>query len=294
MPRAGSFRSPACAGFPITIVMNRTFGLKQFRQDDLLSSLIYDRARKLVLLVDPQLAMLDDCRSYLIEHSLKLFAVLDTTQMAGPGSAAARVCEEHRCLLVRPGPDPVEIGSVQVRLFSTPFQAGPSGVCAEAGELLFTGFAPWEQLVLLPAIARLPDSSVLLPSEDARGVNFSTLAHERSRAERGDGSGLASIGVEKYANKIQEHSADHAFVDVREPEEYDAGHIPGVRNVPLAELPFHLDELKAFKRVYLSCLGGRRAQSAGKTLVYLGFPEVINVSGGYQAWTQAGLKVERK
>ena len=276
--------------------MNGTVGLKQFRQDDRVTSVVFDRAQKLALLIDPQLLVVDDCRSYLRDQGLKLQAVLDSTQLAGPGSAAARVCEENRCELIRPSVAPqvpIELGALRFKLLPAPSKTA-SGAVALVGEgLLFTGFTSWAEIVNQATFASLPGEEILLGSFDERGVNFSTLAHERARATKGDGSGVASISVEKYAHKI-EASTTQSFVDVREPEEYEAGHFPGVRNIPLSELPLHLGELARSEKIYFSCLSGRRSLQAAKTLVYLGFPEVINVSGGYQAWVQAGLKVEKK
>ena len=52
------------------------------------------------------------------------------------------------------------------------------------------------------------------------------------------------------------------------------------------------DELKAAKRVYFSCLGGFRSGLATKTLNYLGHPDAVNVTGGYKAWSSAGLPTQ--
>jgi glyoxylase-like metal-dependent hydrolase (beta-lactamase superfamily II)/rhodanese-related sulfurtransferase len=104
----------------------------------------------------------------------------------------------------------------------------------------------------------------------------------------------SSIGVEKYWNKLQEHTEGTAFLDVREPEEFAEGHMPRVTNIPLSELGYHLAELSSRKRVYASCLSGRRSGMAAKTLAYLGLPDVVNVNGGFKAWSQAGLPVTRE
>jgi glyoxylase-like metal-dependent hydrolase (beta-lactamase superfamily II)/rhodanese-related sulfurtransferase len=107
------------------------------------------------------------------------------------------------------------------------------------------------------------------------------------------GTAPASIGVAKYSQKLKEHQAGHFFVDVREGSEFAAGHMPGVSNIPLSELGQHLDELKAAKRVYLSCLSGRRSSWAAKTLSYVGLTDVVNVTGGYQAWQMAEFPTQK-
>jgi rhodanese-related sulfurtransferase/glyoxylase-like metal-dependent hydrolase (beta-lactamase superfamily II) len=131
--------------------------------------------------------------------------------------------------------------------------------------------------------------------------NRSTEPADNSEAHFGSGmppspssranEGVAAINAEKYSLKLKRREPGILYVDVREPEEYASGHIPGTVNFPLSELSFHLPELKAAKRVYLSCRIGRRSRLAARTLDYLGFGDVVDVSGGIQAWQNAGLPV---
>ena len=102
-----------------------------------------------------------------------------------------------------------------------------------------------------------------------------------------------SISVEKYSHKLREAGTGHLFIDVRELDEFREGHMPGVRNLPLSELALYLTELRAANRLYLSCLSGRRSSMAAKTLSRLGLPDVVNVSGGFQAWQNAGFPIEK-
>lgn len=105
---------------------------------------------------------------------------------------------------------------------------------------------------------------------------------------------MASISVEKYSAKLKDlQNSDAATVclDVREPQEFFEGRIPGTRNIPLSELGLHLGELRGAQRVYVSCLSGRRSALAVGTLEYLGIRDAVNVVGGYKAWTQANLPV---
>lgn len=103
----------------------------------------------------------------------------------------------------------------------------------------------------------------------------------------------ASINVEKYRHKLTENAEGHLFIDVREPDEFETGHIPGTRCMPLSELAQHLPELRAARRVYVSCLSGMRGTMAARTLSYVGLPDVVNVNGGLKAWTQQGLPVTK-
>lgn len=103
----------------------------------------------------------------------------------------------------------------------------------------------------------------------------------------------AAISVEKYEVKLKEKSPQISFLDVREPDEFRAGHIPGVENIPLSEIGIRLQELLSKKRIYVSCKSGGRSQWAAKTLCYLGHPDIVNVTGGLQAWMNRGLSVDK-
>ena len=90
--------------------------------------------------------------------------------------------------------------------------------------------------------------------------------------------------------KTQEAYAQ--FVDVRTPEEYNAGHPARAINIPLAELASKLDRLEKNEPVYVICQTGRRSKEASDILVKNGFPWVFNVSGGANAWNAAGLPAD--
>ena len=88
---------------------------------------------------------------------------------------------------------------------------------------------------------------------------------------------------------------DAPVLDVRDPAEYAAGHIIGAKNLPLGQIDARagdLDKWKA-KPVIIYCDTGNRASSAMPLLKQRGFAEVYNLTGGYPAWQQAGLPVER-
>ena len=97
----------------------------------------------------------------------------------------------------------------------------------------------------------------------------------------------ATITAEKLAHK------KGFVIDIREPEEFSRGHIPGARSLPLSEIPFALAELRANPRVYVACQAGRRSALVAATLSYLGMRDVVMLSGGFQAWQNAGLPVEK-
>ena len=88
---------------------------------------------------------------------------------------------------------------------------------------------------------------------------------------------------------------DALVVDLRAADEFARGHILGAKNVPLAELERRAGELEKFKSkpVIVHCGDGNRAGGAVAQLRRSGFANVVNLSGGYAAWQQAGLPVEK-
>lgn len=74
------------------------------------------------------------------------------------------------------------------------------------------------------------------------------------------------------------------ILDVRQPSEYEEGHIPGARLVPLAALTDSLDEIDPSRPVLVYCAIGGRSRVAAQTLAGKGYDQVINMSGGYKAW----------
>jgi adenylyltransferase/sulfurtransferase len=82
------------------------------------------------------------------------------------------------------------------------------------------------------------------------------------------------------------------LIDVRERSEYDEVRIPGSILIPLAELPGRLSEIPADQNVYVHCRMGGRSARAVDYLRTFGRPTSYNVSGGIEAWEDAGLPVE--
>jgi len=89
---------------------------------------------------------------------------------------------------------------------------------------------------------------------------------------------------------------DALVIDLRPAAEFAKGHILGAKNLPLAEPEKRAGELDKHKAkpVILHCADGNRAGDGASLLRKLGFTSVVNLSGGYAAWQQAGLPVEKK
>ena len=82
-------------------------------------------------------------------------------------------------------------------------------------------------------------------------------------------------------------------LDVRTPEEFRLGHIPGAVNIPHTELGSRIGEVQKSQAVVLYCMLGPRARLGEKTLLDAGVGNVLHLDGGLHAWQQAGFPVEK-
>ncbi|WP_208588392.1 rhodanese-like domain-containing protein [Gracilibacillus suaedae] len=86
-------------------------------------------------------------------------------------------------------------------------------------------------------------------------------------------------------NEFREGYRKAQLIDVREPKEYDGGHILGARNIPLTQLKQRLTELRKDKPVYLYCQNGSRSMRAALILDKQGYKNLYQLQGGYKKWT---------
>ncbi|HEX2850637.1 MAG TPA: rhodanese-like domain-containing protein [Acidimicrobiales bacterium] len=80
------------------------------------------------------------------------------------------------------------------------------------------------------------------------------------------------------------------LLDVRERQEWDAGHASKARHLPLSLLPRQLNQLPKDRRIVVVCRSGNRSARAASLLAHSGF-DALNLEGGMQAWAAAGLPV---
>lgn len=81
-------------------------------------------------------------------------------------------------------------------------------------------------------------------------------------------------------------------IDVRDGDEYVAGHVPGAELIPLGTLPARVHEVPRTGPVYVICAAGGRSATAAEFLTSAGF-DAISVAGGTGAWTGSGHPVVR-
>lgn len=132
-------------------------------------------------------------------------------------------------------------------------------------------------LVALPLVAHASDTSAPAaapapPSTDARLISQDELL-ARTRAQ----------------------PAQTVVLDVRTPEEFAAGHVPGALNLPHDQIASHAGEIGKLREhdVIVYCRSGRRSELALDALHARGFAKLWHLEGDYLAWEAAGRPVER-
>lgn len=82
------------------------------------------------------------------------------------------------------------------------------------------------------------------------------------------------------------------LLDVRQPEEFRAGHIQGAKLIPLGELSTRMSELPKNREIICVCRSGNRSMTATRQLNAAGY-QAANLTGGMIAWSRAGLPVKQ-
>jgi phage shock protein E len=126
--------------------------------------------------------------------------------------------------------------------------------------------------VLLTACSAVPFSSPIAPAAQSQNLpsdfDVATAASLRGR------------------NEV-------VMLDVRTPEEYAQGHIPGVVLIPLDQVPNRLADIPKDKTVIVTCQSGNRSGQAAKLLREKGYTNIHNMLGGFTAWEKDGYPVEK-
>lgn len=105
---------------------------------------------------------------------------------------------------------------------------------------------------------------------------------------------MNTITIPELRAKMQSGlESDELILDVREPEEFSSGHIPGARNFPLSQLEQNWRELGRYRRIYVHCQAGKRAQMASQFLIQQGIQTLVCISdGGFANWKSAGYPTQ--
>lgn len=99
--------------------------------------------------------------------------------------------------------------------------------------------------------------------------------------------------IDVQTTKALQSRNDVVLFDVREPAEYDVGHIGGARLIPLGQVPSRMAEIPKDKTVILTCRSGNRSGQVADFLRRQGWKNVHNMAGGIVAWQQAGFPIDK-
>lgn len=104
---------------------------------------------------------------------------------------------------------------------------------------------------------------------------------------------IAEVSVHELKHRL-ESGAPLNVLDVRERDEYDAGHLKGAIFIPRGQLESRVEDLIPSRTtpIAVHCAGGVRSAFAAKTLMDMGYGDVVSVAGGFTAWKRAGYDFE--
>jgi len=101
---------------------------------------------------------------------------------------------------------------------------------------------------------------------------------------------LPEIAVDEAIERV---AGGALLIDVREQDEWDAGHITGATLIPSSQLQSRWQEIPTDKTVIVYCRSGNRSNAATDFLKQQGLNNVHNMLGGVVAWEAAGLALEK-
>lgn len=92
---------------------------------------------------------------------------------------------------------------------------------------------------------------------------------------------------------VHKAKGDSVFLDVREPNEWNLGHVPGALHIPRGQLEGKVENaIDRGRKIVVYCAGGSRSALAADTLRQLGYDSVSSLRGGFRAWAESGGDIE--
>ncbi|GAF13330.1 hypothetical protein JCM19046_4035 [Bacillus sp. JCM 19046] len=99
-----------------------------------------------------------------------------------------------------------------------------------------------------------------------------------------DVDGITQISTDELKAIITNQAKEPIIIDVREVDEYEDGHLPGVPLIPMNVIPTMVNQLDQSKSYLLICRSGRRSQNTALYMKEQGFANVRNYEGGMLDW----------
>jgi glyoxylase-like metal-dependent hydrolase (beta-lactamase superfamily II)/rhodanese-related sulfurtransferase len=204
-----------------------------------------------------------------------------TPERLQPGDLAARLAAGATLVDVR---DPRSFGaghvagSLNVWVDGPQFAERVSWFAAPDRPLVLLGESEGEIGRALGALARIGLDEVLGYLAGAAAVRASGLPAGE----------LPNVTAPELARR-RAAEPELVVLDVREPFEWEEGHIAGARHIPMRQVPDRADELPRDRPIALVCRGGPRSSLVGSVLLARGFTRLVNVWGGMTGWMEADL-----
>jgi len=142
------------------------------------------------------------------------------------------------------------------------------------------------------------DKTIVLVAEDEAALEESRLRLARVGIEKIAGAlehgmaawtGPVAVIAQMSVEELRRDLGQVQIIDVRRQPEWDAGHIEGAMLIPLNKLTASLAQVDHTRPVAVHCKGGYRSAIAASLIERAGFENVINVTGGFDAWRACGL-----
>ncbi|MBT9547937.1 MAG: rhodanese-like domain-containing protein [Candidatus Sericytochromatia bacterium] len=103
---------------------------------------------------------------------------------------------------------------------------------------------------------------------------------------------IQALSIEKVYQIFQDNPSETIFLDVRRPEEWQEGAIPGSLKIRLNNLAENFPKLDKVKQYIVICRSGFRSEIACQDMLAAGFNRVFNVPDGMLGWVEKGYPVE--
>ena len=104
---------------------------------------------------------------------------------------------------------------------------------------------------------------------------------------------IREVPPQDVAAMLRSMEPPPVIIDLREPNEWNLGHLPGALHIPRGRLESQIEaRVRRDQAVVLYCQGGSRSALAADTLRQMGYEKVVSMAGGYRDWAVAGGEVE--
>jgi rhodanese-related sulfurtransferase len=124
-------------------------------------------------------------------------------------------------------------------------------------------------------------------------TNAADAMSAKDMIEEAKEHGVKEITVEEAKAKV-DAGGNLVLLDVREPDEFDKGHLPKAMNIPRGLLEFQIEKKVPDKStpIIVYCKTGGRSCLGTDTLMKMGYTNVFSMAGGWKAWLKAGYPIE--